>query len=413
MPEPLKILLGGVPFGCDNVGDEAIIEGVVGIVRSVCPDARLTVSTDDPVTARKLGVGTIPLLGFDEHGGEREIACAMGPFDVFIWSGATGLSDYPEVSARLMRIAQQQGCKTVLLGVGMNRDLNPSHYRMLPGRRRTLMEAVERLSGGRVGAVAMAECHRRERALRALREALEPADLVVLRDAPTVEELRRSGVTRELVHGADCALQLSAADWDGLEIPEAARGALESDHIKVGICISTQGQVVSDSGQVGMPEAGMVQFLDRVAAREDVRVVFVPMNPITDAGLAQRLVAQSRYPERISIVEGRYEPAEIVAVAGRLDVVISSRLHLLILSSISNIPLVGLSNGTKIDNFLLEYGLQPACHVQRMDYERLYDETFRMVAEKAAFQRRAEVVRAAALARIADEKLRLAQVLAR
>jgi len=28
----MKILLGGIPLGCDNIGDEAIIAGVVGML---------------------------------------------------------------------------------------------------------------------------------------------------------------------------------------------------------------------------------------------------------------------------------------------------------------------------------------------------------------------------------------------
>ena len=47
-----------------------------------------------------------------------------------------------------------------------------------------------------------------------------------------------------------------------------------------------------------------------------------------------------------------------------------------------------------------EFGLDPACHVLEMDYERLHAETLRMVSEKAAFQARARKVHAQALARI-------------
>ena len=31
----MKILLGGVPFGCDNIGDEAILASVIGLVRGI------------------------------------------------------------------------------------------------------------------------------------------------------------------------------------------------------------------------------------------------------------------------------------------------------------------------------------------------------------------------------------------
>ena len=62
----MKILLGGVPFGCDNIGDEAILASVIGILRGICPEAELVVSTGDRAgTERKFGLKTVPLYGFD------------------------------------------------------------------------------------------------------------------------------------------------------------------------------------------------------------------------------------------------------------------------------------------------------------------------------------------------------------
>lgn len=38
MPE-LKILLGGIPLGCDNIGDEAILGCFTSLVRRLAPRA--------------------------------------------------------------------------------------------------------------------------------------------------------------------------------------------------------------------------------------------------------------------------------------------------------------------------------------------------------------------------------------
>ena len=62
----MKILLGGVPFGCDNIGDEAILASVIGVFRRICPSAELVVCTGDREgTERKFGLRTAPLYGFD------------------------------------------------------------------------------------------------------------------------------------------------------------------------------------------------------------------------------------------------------------------------------------------------------------------------------------------------------------
>ena len=60
----MKVLLGGIPLGCDNIGDEAIIACVVKMLKASLPDVELTVATADPATAARLGVAVVPPYGF-------------------------------------------------------------------------------------------------------------------------------------------------------------------------------------------------------------------------------------------------------------------------------------------------------------------------------------------------------------
>ena len=41
----MKILLGGIPLGCDNIGDEAILACVVKMLRESLPGVELAVAT--------------------------------------------------------------------------------------------------------------------------------------------------------------------------------------------------------------------------------------------------------------------------------------------------------------------------------------------------------------------------------
>ena len=56
----MNILLGGIPLGCDNIGDEAIIACVVRMLHESLPDVKLTVATADPMTGSLLGVNVVP-----------------------------------------------------------------------------------------------------------------------------------------------------------------------------------------------------------------------------------------------------------------------------------------------------------------------------------------------------------------
>ena len=135
----MKILLGGIPLGCDNIGDEAIIACVVRMLKESLPGAELTVATADPSTAALLGVRTVPPYGFAGNGFDG-FAGEVRAHDAYVWCGATGLSDYPHVALELLETAQAAGVPAFVWGVGMDDELNPVFF-WASGKRRALLSA--------------------------------------------------------------------------------------------------------------------------------------------------------------------------------------------------------------------------------------------------------------------------------
>lgn len=399
----MKILLGGVPFGRNNVGDEAILECVVRIVREARPDAVISVSTDDgTATAAKLGVRTVPLFGFEPPFDRKEMIRELQSHDAFIWAGATGLSDYPEIPADMLRHAQAAGRRTVVWQVGMNSELNPAKYRVRPGRKRAVLNALTALSLGIFQGVAWEERRRVARAHGRIAEALAAADLVVVRDPESRTQIEACGVTREVCVGADSALLLEASANPAF-CPEAA-AVLAFPGPKIGLCVSAQREIAN--------RGALLACLDRLVESNGRRVLFIPMNPLTDAALMEDLRRAMRYPDRAATLTGRHEPAEILAAAAGVDVVISSRLHLLIFASIVHTPFIGISRGSKVDHFLAPYGLRSVGSVEACDFEALRAETLRLLDGKAAFEARSRAVRRDLLARLDSSRKRLSAVLA-
>ena len=398
----MKILLGGVPFGRNNVGDEAILECVVRIVRETRPDADISVSTDDgPATVAKLGVRTVPLFGFEPPFKREEMIRELQTHDAFIWAGATGLSDYPEIPTEMLRHAQTAGCKTVVWQVGMNSELNPAKYRVLPGRKRTVLNALTALSLGAFQGVAWEERRRVARARQRIAEALDAADLVVVRDPESRVQLEASSVTRDICVGADSALLLEAAAKPTF-CPEAA-AVLAFPGPKIGLCVSAQREIAN--------RGALLACLDRLVESNKRRVLFIPMNPITDAVLMEDLRRAMRDPDRAATLTGRHEPADILAAAAGVDVIISSRLHLLIFASIVHTPFIGISRGSKVDHFLAPYGLRSVGSVETCDFNAMYAEALRLLDGKAAFAARSREVRRNLLARLDASRKLLADVL--
>jgi len=348
----VKILLGGVPLGCDNIGDEAIIACVVKLLRGLFPAAELTVSTREPEkTAKLLGVAAVPLFGFLPEPDWQGFADEVKRHDVYFWFGATGLSDYPEYALRLLDIARQSGVKTIVWGVGMNSRLNPAFY-SVRGKKLKLLRLMSLCSLGLVDWAKVYETRLCRRTYDHIRRSLAECELVVLRDAESVQELERCGFAKA-VTGADTAILLEPAE------PPLKP---EPDLIRIGFCISEQNAM--------RDLAGMKQLWDSLLEHPEIRLVLIPMNPKTDKKLMQKLAGESAHPERIECLENDL-PAAVQACAGQCRLVVSSRLHLLILAANAGVPGLGIERGSKITNWLKAFGRKPSGSVDNCDLKSL------------------------------------------
>jgi len=358
----MKILLGGVPLGCDNIGDEAIIGCVVKLLRGICPDAELAVCTRErEKTARLLGVKTVPLYGFPPHPDWRGFANEVRKFDCYIWFGATGLSDYPECALRLLDLAHRAGVMTVVWGVGMNSRLNPAFYRV-GGKKRRLLRLLSLLSLYLADWVTIYEAWLSRRTRAHIRRSLSRCALVVLRGEESVREVERCGFARAAA-GADSAILQQSAAAPPLK-PEPGT-------TRIGFCISAQNAV--------RDLAGVRQLWDELLVRPEIRIVLIPMNPRTDRPLMLALAAGTLHPERVACLESDL-PEDVQACAGECRLVVGSRLHLLILAANAGVPGLGIERGGKIADFLKAFGRRPSGSVEECDFKALRGEILELLA---------------------------------
>ncbi len=403
----MKILVGGVPFGRNNIGDEAILACVVQILRDGIPGAELTVSTDDPATAARLGVEVCPLFGFDVVPYSAEMMRKVfSGHQVYVWAGATGLSDYPDRACELLAAARESGCRRIIWNVGMNSELNPAKYR-LSGKKLALADLADRLTGGFLKVRASIESAMEEKARAGLRRELESCSLIVTRDPESARELERCGLPPErVVVGADSALLQPDSPWPLSAVSPEDTARLEKPGVKrVALCVSAQREITRWDE--------LVEALNQLLETPGVELVGLPMNPITDLALLKKLQAAVARPGAFQVVAGVTEPADITALARRMDVIISSRLHLLILGSIHHVPLIGISRGSKVDNFLAPFGLQAVGSVESCDFPALVREARRLLDGRAAFEETSKNVRSALMARLDNARTRLRAVLHR
>ena len=323
----MRILLGGIPLGCDNIGDEAIIAGVVKMLKQSVPGVELTVATDDPATAALLGVGVVPPFGFRDVG-FAGFAAEAKRHDAYIWCGATGLSDYPHVALELLEIAQGEGIPTFIWGVGMDDELNPVFFKA-HGRRRALLKML--------GLVGVYERFLHNRLRRRIARVLPRCKGVWVRDPQSAAMLAQTGFPGAQVTADSALLLAPPLPTPNSQLP-TPNYQLPTTNCQLGLCISTQRQVADLDGVKGL-----------IAAVRDsgARVLGVPMNIKTDRALLESL--------GVACIPGT-TPEAVMAAAAECDVVLSSRLHLLILAANVGTPGLGIARGSKLANWLSNFG---------------------------------------------------------
>ncbi len=329
----MRILLGGIPLGCDNIGDEAIIAGVVQMLKASIPEVELTVATAEEATAGLLGVSVVSPYGFEGQG-IGGFADVVSKHDAYIWCGATGLSDYPNVALDLLEAAQSCGVPTFVWGVGMDTELNPVFFK-LHGRKRWFLS--------KIGLLEWYERRLKNRLSKRIAKILPKCKGVWLRDPESVAMLSTMGFANAGLT-ADTAIMLKP------QSPIAANSC--RDH-RLGLCISAQRQVSDLDGLRG--------FLSEVRAN-GIDVLGIPMNPVTDRPLLEQM--------GVNCIDGT-TPDAVMAASASCSAVLSSRLHLLILAANVGTKGLGIARGSKLDNWLANFGMKTLGSVYDCDWKAI------------------------------------------
>ena len=327
---PKKILLGGIPLGCDNIGDEAILGCVARMLRETLGDVELAVATADPGTATRLGVEVVPPFGFAGTPVEGFASAVRGK-DAYIWCGATGLSDYPGVALDLLEAAQREDVDTYIWGVGMDDELNPAFFKA-HGKRKKLLSLLH--------LAQWYESRLKLKLKRRIAKILPRCKGVWLRDGQSKAVLSDMGFDGARV-AADTAILQTA---EGLDAIAPAR--------RLGLCISTQRQVADLDGLKGMLAA---------VRSSGAEVLGIPMNTKTDRALMESL--------GVHCIAGD-TPEDVCKAAAGCAVVLSSRLHLLILAANVGTPVMGIARGSKLANWLANFDRTVEGSVSDCDWER-------------------------------------------
>jgi polysaccharide pyruvyl transferase CsaB len=313
--KPLRIAISG-SYGGMNLGDEAILEGMLTALRASVP-AEITVLSRNPEdTLRRHRV---------EHAispksmTRREMAQAMRGIDLLILGGGGILYDADaEDYMREVFLANEQGIPVFVYAIS-------------------------------AGPLTWTSSR------KAVREALNaaPTTVVTVRDRLGRQLLEDVGVTREIHLTADPAFLLG---------PEPlAEDALRMEGIEpgrrlVGFSVREPGPAAPDID----PEEYHVLLAnaaDFIVKRYDADVVFVPMES-SDVRHSHAVVAHMHKPERAEILRLKYTPRQLIEIMGRFEFAVGMRLHFLIFGAIGGTPFTALPYASKVAGLLEDLGIE-------------------------------------------------------
>lgn len=313
-----RIAISG-SYGGINLGDEAILEGILLGIRSSL-DASVTVFTrNEEDTLRRHDVEhAVAIRELNRAEARREVE----KLDVLILGGGGILYDRDaEAYLREVEIAKECGVPVIVYAVSAG-----------PLERDSVREVV--------------------------RERLNEVDVISVRDRQGLRLLEDLGIDREIIVTADPALLLEAD-----EMPEDAviRERLDTGRRLVAFSVREPGPAAPDI-DVDHYHGLLANAADFVIDRLEAEVIFIPMERTKmDVQHSHAVISQMQFAEHATVLKGEYTSREMIALIGRFEFSIGMRLHFLIFSALANVPFVALPYASKVTGLIedLEMEMPP------------------------------------------------------
>lgn len=301
----IKITILGY-HGFGNCGDEAILLAMINNIKKLNKDTEITVLSYDPTdTISHYNVNALDRFKF------TDIIKAISNTDLLLAGGGTLLQD--ETSTRsllyylsIILFAKMLNKKVMLYSNGIG-PVNGSFNKKL------------------------------------IKFVINKVDVITLRDDFSKTELVNIGVNKPPTYvTADPAFSLSPKDKDIDYIFE--KEGIKTDKDLIGISIRKWKNSDDFVEKISVLSNYMLD-------KYDVNILLIPMQHSMDLEISRNLYNKINR-ENVYLLEGEYLSEEVLAIIGRLSVLISMRLHTLIFAGVCEVPLAGIVYDPKIENYL-------------------------------------------------------------
>ena len=307
--QSFKIGISG-SYGGLNLGDEAILKGIVKELRRSLPVEIAVFSRDAEDTKQRHEVErVVPVRKLSRD----EVLPEIQRLDLLLLGGGGILFD---------------GEAQIFL-----REVGLAHEHRVP-------VMVYAISAGPLKDPA---------AQKVVRDGLNRAAVVTVRERGARQVLEDIDLQREIVVTADPALLLEPEP-----LPQEAlkREGLDTGRHLIGMSVREPGAAAPDISEQAYHKL-LADAADFMVDRYDADIAFVPMEPkMLDVQHCHAVVAQMLRPQRATVLKGEYTSGQLLSLMKRFDFAVGMRLHFLIFASLQNVPFVALPYAPKVGGFL-------------------------------------------------------------
>jgi polysaccharide pyruvyl transferase CsaB len=312
----LRVGISG-SYGGLNLGDEAILQVIVAQLRGTLPVDITVFSRDADDTRRRHEVEHVVSRRDLSRSEAKHLVAGL---DLFILGGGGILYDADaEGFLREVVLAQEVGTPVMVYAIGAGPLLDP-------------------------------------RIRSSVREAIEGAAVVTVRDRLSRQLLEDLGIQREITLTADPALLLEP---EPLTLDEILRAeAIDPEARLIGFSVREPGPAAPwlDVQNYHQLVANAADF---VIDRLDAEVVFFPMErKMFDVQHSHGVLAQMQHAQRATVLKRDYTSGQLLSLLEHFQFTIGMRLHFLVFSALAGLPFVALPYATKVTGLLEELGLE-------------------------------------------------------
>ena len=316
-------------YGFGNSGDEALLSGIISNLRKQKEDIKICVLSKNPEeTAKEHGVHSVNRYSY------LKVKDAIKNARLFISGGGSLIQDVTSSKSlwyytSMIKLANKCSVPVMVYANGIGPVIKESNKKRTKG-------------------------------------ILELADKITLREDGSLDELSALGINTENAEVTiDPALSLEPKDVSYAESILKNEGIPQGRRL-IGICVRKW----KGAGENFARECAVA--LDKICAEYDLYPIFIPLKKPEDVIISNQIAGMMKCQSKA--LEGTFSPSEIIAVAGKMDIMLCMRLHALIYAAKMAVPTVNISYDPKVKHIAKYLGHSRTIDIKEMTSELLSGE---------------------------------------